>query len=46
MWEIKMNVYKKTNDWYIEWQQVLQGLTTNGTMSDNEWQQMATSDKA
>ena len=45
MWEIKMNVYKKTNDWYIEWQ-VLQGLTTNGTMSDNEWQQMATSDKA
>ena len=27
-------VYKKTDEWYIEWQRV----ATSGTTSDNEWQ--------
>ena len=31
--------YKKTDEWYIEWQRVVQRVTTN----DNEWQQMTTS---
>ena len=33
-------VYKKTDEWYIEWQRV----TTSGTTSDNEWQRMTTND--
>ena len=28
-----MFVYKKTNEWYIEWQL----MTTSGTTSNNEW---------
>ena len=32
-----MIVYKKTDEWYIEWQRVVQRVTT----SDNEWQQVA-----
>ena len=32
-------VYKKTDEWYIEWQQVVQGvvqrMTTSGTTSDH-----------
>ena len=32
-------VYKKTDEWYIEWQRVVQRVTVN----DNEWQQMTTS---
>ena len=39
------NVYKKTDEWYIECQRV----TTSGTTSDKEWQRVirsgATSDK-
>ena len=46
---IKVNtiVYKKTDEWYIEWQQVVQrmatsdkewqGVTTSGTTNVNEW---------
>ena len=34
-----MIVYKKTDEWYIEWQRV----TTSGTTSDNEWQRVTTS---
>ena len=30
---------KKTDEWHIEWQRV----TASGIMSDNKWQQMATS---
>ena len=30
-------VYKKTDEWYIEWQRVVQQVTTN----DNEWQRVA-----
>ena len=29
-------VHKKTDEWYIEWQQV----ATSGTTSDNEWQRV------
>ena len=40
-----MIVYKKTDEWYIEWERV----TTSGTTSDNEWervvQRVTTSDK-
>ena len=42
-----MIVYKKTDEWYIEWQRVTtsdnewynkwQRMTTSGTTSDNEW---------
>ena len=32
-------VYKKTDEWYIGWQRVVQRVTTN----DKEWQQMTTS---
>ena len=35
-----MIVYKKTDEWYIEWQRVVQRVTTSGTKSDNEWQRM------
>ena len=31
-------VYKKTDEWYIEWQRV----RTSGTTTDNEWQRMRT----
>ena len=33
-------VYKKTDEWYIEWQRA----TTSGTTSDDEWQRVTTSD--
>ena len=36
-----MIVYKKTDEWYIEWQRV----TTSSTTSDNEWQRRTTNDK-
>ena len=32
-------VYKKTGEWYIEWQR----MTTSGTTNDNEWQRMTKS---
>ena len=32
-------VYKKTDEWYIEWQRVVQRVTTN----DNEWQRVTIS---
>ena len=42
-----MIVYKKTDEWYIEWQRVVQRVTTNdnggqrmtksGAKSDNKW---------
>ena len=35
----KKIVYKNTDEWYIEWQRVVQRVTTN----DNEWQRMTTS---
>ena len=35
----KLIVYKKTGEWYIEWQRVVQRVTA----SDNEWQRMTTS---
>ena len=28
------------NEWYIEWQRVVQRVTTSGTTSDNEWQRV------
>ena len=34
-----MIIYKKTDDWYIEWKRV----ATSGTTSDNEWQRVTTS---
>ena len=49
-----MIVYKKTDEWYIEWQQVTksdnewQRIITSGTTNDNEWydewQRMTTND--
>ena len=44
---IKVNtiVYKKTDEWYIEWQRVVQLVTTSGTTSDKEWQGVTTSHK-
>ena len=43
------------NDWYTEWermtasdsewQQVVQRVTASGTICDNDWQQLTTSDK-
>ena len=30
---VRMIVYKKTDEWYIEWQR----MTTSGTTNDNEW---------
>ena len=33
-------VFKKTDEWYIKWQRVVQRETTR----DNDWQQMTTSD--
>ena len=32
-------LYKKTDEWYIEWQRV----TTSGTTNDNEWQRVTIS---
>ena len=47
-------VYKKTDEWYIEWQRVttndkewqrvVKRMTTNDSEWYNEWQRMATSD--
>ena len=31
------------NEWYNEWQRVVQRVTTSGTTSDNEWQRVTTS---
>ena len=49
LWLPSRIVYKKTdectssdNEWYNEWQRVVQRVTTSGT-SDNEWQRMTTS---
>ena len=36
-----MIVYKKTDEWYIEWQRV----TKSGTTRDNKWQRVTTNDK-
>ena len=33
-------VYKKTDEWYIEWQRVVQRLTTNNNEWYNEWQRV------
>ena len=39
-------VYKKTDEWYIEWQRVTttddgwQRMTTSGTTNDSRWQQV------
>ena len=30
-------VYKKTGEWYIKWQRVVQRVTTSGTANDNKW---------
>ena len=37
---IRPVVYRKTDEWYIEWQR----MTTSGTTSDNEWQRVTTND--
>ena len=37
-------VYKKTEEWYIEWQRVVQRVTTSDNEWYNEWQRMTTSD--
>ena len=37
-------VYKKTDEWYVEWQRVVQRVTTNDNEWYNEWQRMTTSD--
>ena len=37
---MELIAYKKTDEWYIEWQRVVQRETTR----DNDWQQMTTSD--
>ena len=44
---LNLIVYKKTDEWYIEWQRITasdnvwynewQRMTTSGTISDNEW---------
>ena len=34
-------VYKKTDEWYIEWQRVVQRVTTSGTTNDNECQSVS-----
>ena len=49
-----MIVYKKTEQWYIDWQRVMQRKTTNdkewqrmitsGTTHDSEWERVTTSD--
>ena len=33
-------VYKKTDELYIEWQRVVQRMTSSGTTNDNEWQRL------
>ena len=39
-------VYKKTDECYIEWQQVAwQRMTTSGKTNDNEWKGVTTSDR-
>ena len=40
---VRWIVYKKTDEWCIEWQRVVQRVTTSGTTSDNEWQRVTTS---
>ena len=37
-------IYKKTDEWYNEWQRVVQRVKTSGTTSDNEWQLVTTND--
>ena len=39
-YNLQLIVYKKTDEWYIEWQ----WLTTSGTTSDNKWQRVTTND--
>ena len=36
-------VYKKTDEWYIEWKRVVQRVTTNDNEWYNKWQGMTTS---
>ena len=39
-------VYKKTDECYIEWQQVAwQRMATSGKTNDNEWKGVTTSDR-
>ena len=33
-------VYKKTDEWYIEWLRVVQQVTTNNNEWYNEWQRV------
>ena len=37
-------VYEKTDAWYIEWQQVVQGMITIDNEWHNEWERMTTID--
>ena len=47
-------VYKKTDEWYIEWQRMIPGDATNANewqrvvqrvrTNDNEWQRVTTND--
>ena len=51
-----MIVYKKTDEWYIEWQRVTtnnnewynewERMTASDTASDNKWQQIAMRERA
>ena len=34
---LPLHVYKETDEWYIEWQRVVQRVT----MNDNEWRRVA-----
>ena len=54
LWSFLKIFYKKTDEWYIEWQRVttndnewqgvVQRVTTIGITSDNEWQRVAMND--
>ena len=32
------------NEWYNQWQRVIQRMTTSGTTNENEWEQVKDSD--
>ena len=50
LWSFLKIFYKKTDEWYIEWQRVTtndnewQRVVQRVTTNDNEWQRMTTSD--
>ena len=44
LWKGKKTVYKKTDEWYIEWQRMMQRVTTNDNKWYNEWQRVTAND--